>query len=59
MFVTDTTDAGYPPEEEYNPEAIMDRLAEILSQTQFHNHSGIDIEKVCHLSSFESNQQHS
>jgi hypothetical protein len=29
MFVTDTTDAAYPPEE-YSPEALMDRLAEIL-----------------------------
>ncbi len=28
MFVTDTTDAAYPPED-YSPEAIMDRLSEI------------------------------
>ena len=31
MFVTDTMDAAYPPEE-YDPEAIMDRLAEIMSE---------------------------
>ncbi|ORY25817.1 Dopey, N-terminal-domain-containing protein [Naematelia encephala] len=35
MFVTDTTDAAYPPEDCY-PEAIMDRLSEILSE---HQHS--------------------
>jgi hypothetical protein len=34
MFVTDTTDAVYPPED-YNPEAIMDRLNEIISE---HSH---------------------
>lgn len=31
MFVTDTTDAAYPPED-YNPESIMDRLSEIMSE---------------------------
>jgi hypothetical protein len=31
MFVTDTTDAAYPPEE-FTPEGIMDRLSEILSE---------------------------
>jgi len=37
MFVTDTTDAVYPPED-YMPEAIMDRLSGILSE---HNHSSV------------------
>jgi hypothetical protein len=32
MFVTDTTDAVYPPES-WSPYAIMDRLSEILSKT--------------------------
>jgi hypothetical protein len=32
MFVTDTTDAVYPPET-WSPYAIMDRLSEILSRT--------------------------
>ena len=36
MFVTDTTDAAYPPEE-YDPEAIMDRLAEITSEQRHSN----------------------
>lgn len=31
MFVTDTTDAAYPPEE-YAPDAMMDKLAELLSE---------------------------
>ncbi|KAL0242321.1 hypothetical protein I308_105950 [Cryptococcus tetragattii IND107] len=31
MFVTDTTDAAYPPEE-YTPDAMMDRLAELLTE---------------------------
>ncbi|ODO06352.1 hypothetical protein L198_01584 [Cryptococcus wingfieldii CBS 7118] len=31
MFVTDTTDAAYPPEE-FVPESIMDRLADVLSE---------------------------
>ncbi|TXT04269.1 hypothetical protein VHUM_04267 [Vanrija humicola] len=31
IFVTDTTDAAYPPED-YNPEALMDRLAEVLAE---------------------------
>ncbi|WWD16667.1 hypothetical protein CI109_101097 [Kwoniella shandongensis] len=35
MFVTDTTDAAYPPEE-HTPEAIMDRLSDILSEGVFH-----------------------
>jgi hypothetical protein len=39
MFVTDTTDAVYPPED-YNPEAIMDRLSEILSE---HNHKIVSL----------------
>lgn len=34
MFVTDTTDAAFPPED-FLPEAIMDRLSEILSE---HSH---------------------
>ena len=37
MFVTDTTDAAYPPED-FLPEAIMDRLSEILSE---HRHSTV------------------
>ena len=37
MFVTDTTDAAYPPED-FLPESIMDRLSEILSE---HKHSGV------------------
>ena len=35
MFVTDTTDAAFPPED-YTPEAIMDRLSDILSE---HDHT--------------------
>lgn len=31
MFVTDTTDAAYPPED-YAPDAMMDKLAELLSE---------------------------
>lgn len=31
IFVTDTTDAAYPPED-YSPEALMDRLAEVLAE---------------------------
>ncbi|WVQ73679.1 hypothetical protein IAR50_003259 [Cryptococcus sp. DSM 104548] len=31
MFVTDTIDAAYPPEE-FIPESIMDRLADVLSE---------------------------
>lgn len=31
IFVTDTTDAAYPPDQ-YLPEALMDRLADILSE---------------------------
>ncbi|ORX36308.1 Dopey, N-terminal-domain-containing protein [Kockovaella imperatae] len=38
MFVSDTTDAVYPPED-YTPEAIMDRLAEIMFE---HAHAGDD-----------------
>ncbi|KAL1409508.1 hypothetical protein Q8F55_003491 [Vanrija albida] len=30
IFVTDTTDAAYPPED-YSPEALMDRLADVLA----------------------------
>ena len=37
MFVTDTTDAAYPPED-FLPEAIMDRLSEILSE---HRHTTV------------------
>jgi hypothetical protein len=37
MFVTDTTDAAYPPED-FLPESIMDRLSEILSE---HNHGRV------------------
>jgi hypothetical protein len=37
MFVTDTTDAAYPPED-FLPESIMDRLSEILSE---HKHSQV------------------
>jgi hypothetical protein len=37
MFVTDTTDAAYPPED-FLPESIMDRLSEILSE---HKHSRV------------------
>jgi hypothetical protein len=37
MFVTDTTDAAYPPED-FLPESIMDRLSEILSE---HNHTRV------------------
>ena len=37
MFVTDTTDAVYPPED-YTPEAIMDRLAEIMLE---HSHLAV------------------
>jgi hypothetical protein len=36
MFVTDTTDAVYPPED-FSPEAIMDRLNEIISE-HAHDH---------------------
>lgn len=32
IFVTDTTDAAYPPEG-YSPEALVDRLAEILAES--------------------------
>ncbi|BEI90230.1 uncharacterized protein CcaverHIS019_0303000 [Cutaneotrichosporon cavernicola] len=32
IFVTDTTDAAYPPEH-YSPEALVDRLAEILVES--------------------------
>ncbi|KAK8861427.1 hypothetical protein IAR55_002246 [Kwoniella newhampshirensis] len=35
MFVTDTTDAAYPPEE-HTPEAIMDRLSDILAEGAVH-----------------------
>jgi hypothetical protein len=34
MFVTDTTDAGYPPEDS-EPEALLDRLSEVLTE---HSH---------------------
>jgi hypothetical protein len=37
MFVTDTTDAAYPPED-FLPESIMDRLSEILSE---HKHTRV------------------
>jgi hypothetical protein len=37
MFVTDTTDAAYPPED-FLPESIMDRLSEILSE---HKHTQV------------------
>ena len=39
MFVTDTTDAVYPPSD-YTPEAIMDRLAEIVSEESHSQVSG-------------------
>ncbi|WVQ78778.1 hypothetical protein IAT38_000869 [Cryptococcus sp. DSM 104549] len=42
MFVTDTTDAAYPPEE-YTPDAIMDRLAEILAEKAMHTHGDSDL----------------
>ncbi|KAK4687443.1 hypothetical protein P7C73_g2673, partial [Tremellales sp. Uapishka_1] len=42
MFVTDTTDAIYPSEP-HTPEAIMDRLSEILSE-QSHTHAEPDTE---------------
>lgn len=32
IFVTDTTDAAFPPEH-YSPEALVDRLAEILLES--------------------------
>lgn len=32
IFVTDTTDAALPPEH-YSPEALVDRLAEILVES--------------------------
>lgn len=31
MFVTDTTDAAYPPEDHHS-EAIMDQLSDILAE---------------------------
>lgn len=37
MFVTDTTDAAFPPED-FVPEAIMDRLSEIMSE---HRHTSV------------------
>jgi hypothetical protein len=37
MFVTDTTDAAYPPED-FLPESIMDRLSDILSE---HKHTRV------------------
>jgi hypothetical protein len=39
MFVTDTTDAAYPPED-FLPEAIMDRLSEIMSE---HRHTSVSL----------------
>lgn len=46
MFVTDTTDAAYPPED-FLPESIMDRLSEILSE---HKHSGVRFSAQRHKS---------
>ncbi|KAL7419677.1 hypothetical protein Q5752_005591 [Cryptotrichosporon argae] len=40
MFVTDTTDAAYPPDG-YQPESIMDRLSEILTE---HAHATLTID---------------
>lgn len=42
MFVTDTTDAAYPPED-FLPESIMDRLSEILSE---HNHTRVRLPMI-------------
>jgi hypothetical protein len=42
MFVNDTTDAVYPPEV-YDPEAIMDRLSEILSENVDTAHSPMSL----------------
>lgn len=49
MFVTDTTDAAYPPED-FLPESIMDRLSEILSE---HRHLRVSTPRIVELKADE------